>query len=427
MPQVSWLHYFKSILKIDVNASEPFIISNLNFLKEVIGLINQTDKRVLANYIMWRLVHESLPLLAPRYSSTKKLMPWEKIITPRWRYCISVLNESLGMALRFSYVRHYIGDKTSAFTKVLNLTSYIRDAYKTILQQLSPYIYTSTMQEAIGKADSVRFDILYKKELLNETYVSQMYENLSVINLNHFENVLSIRRWSTDRYLSQLRSSTKIDDLKQHAISIPMERFYNSEKNEIVLNAELFQAPFFRSDVQNYLNFGGIGSMIGREFARAFDKRGRQGWWSDISGSDNIEDRGQCIIQQYNDYIMNSTEYNDDAELIIINESETRNNILTDIYGLKAAYMGYNEWVNENGMEQLKPFALAQFTSKQLFWIRAANILCESATDPHPTGSRYPQKFRVMGPLFSLPEFAQDFNCSQGEVMNRGEDICIPN
>ncbi|XP_035210770.1 endothelin-converting enzyme 1-like isoform X2 [Stegodyphus dumicola] len=389
MPQVSWLHYFKSILKIDVNASEPFIISNLNFLKEVIGLINQTDKRVLANYIMWRLVHESLPLLAPRYSSTKKLMPWEKIITPRWRYCISVLNESLGMALRFSYVRHYIGDKTSA--------------------------------------DSVRFDILYKKELLNETYVSQMYENLSVINLNHFENVLSIRRWSTDRYLSQLRSSTKIDDLKQHAISIPMERFYNSEKNEIVLNAELFQAPFFRSDVQNYLNFGGIGSMIGREFARAFDKRGRQGWWSDISGSDNIEDRGQCIIQQYNDYIMNSTEYNDDAELIIINESETRNNILTDIYGLKAAYMGYNEWVNENGMEQLKPFALAQFTSKQLFWIRAANILCESATDPHPTGSRYPQKFRVMGPLFSLPEFAQDFNCSQGEVMNRGEDICIPN
>ena len=63
------------------------------------------------------------------------------------------------------------------------------------------------------------------------------------------------------------------------------------------------------------------------------------------------------------------------------------------------------------------------YSSQQMFWISAANVFCMKVrpealrasiiSDPHSPG-----KFRVIGPLSNMPDFAKDFNCPTGSPMN---------
>jgi len=46
--------------------------------------------------------------------------------------------------------------------------------------------------------------------------------------------------------------------------------------NEIVFPAGILQTPFFNSKDPYYLNYGGIGAVVGHELTHAFDNNGRQ-------------------------------------------------------------------------------------------------------------------------------------------------------
>lgn len=52
--------------------------------------------------------------------------------------------------------------------------------------------------------------------------------------------------------------------------------YYNPTKNQIVFPAGILQVPFF--DVNNplYLNYGGMGVVMGHELTHAFDDQGKK-------------------------------------------------------------------------------------------------------------------------------------------------------
>ena len=66
-----------------------------------------------------------------------------------------------------------------------------------------------------------------------------------------------------------------------------------------------------------YMNYGGIGSAIAHEIIHSLDNTGRQfdktgnlnNWWKPAA-QENYVKRVQCMIDQYNNYIENSTEKN---------------------------------------------------------------------------------------------------------------------
>lgn len=64
-----------------------------------------------------------------------------------------------------------------------------------------------------------------------------------------------------------------------------------------------------------------------------------------------------------------------------------------------------------------------QFTSKQMFWISAAQIWCLRAGDLYrrisiDRDTHSPTRFRVIGPMRNSKEFAIDFKCALGTPMN---------
>lgn len=73
--------------------------------------------------------------------------------------------------------------------------------------------------------------------------------------------------------------------------------------------AGILQGVFFSNDRPRYMNYGGIGFVIGHEITHGFDDQGRQfdkngnlvDWWAPDTRKAFVK-KAQCIIDQYSNY-----------------------------------------------------------------------------------------------------------------------------
>merc|ERR1711874_625336 len=171
-----------------------------------------------------------------------------------------------------------------------------------------------------------------------------------------------------------------------------------------------------------YMNYGGIGWVIGHEITHGFDDQGRQfdaagnlaNWWEDAT-KDKFLDKANCIIWQYGNYTANSVNKT-------LNGVNTQGENIADNGGIKEAYRAYDSWVKRHGEEPRLP-GLQSYTPHQMFWISAANTWCSKYRNKAlekriKTGAHSPGMFRVQGPFANSREFAEDFKCPTGTNMN---------
>ena len=86
--------------------------------------------------------------------------------------------------------------------------------------------------------------------------------------------------------------------------------YYSGSRNEIVFPAGILQPPFFDKTMDDAVNFGGIGVVIGHELTHGFDDEGRkfdpQGnlrdWWTQEDGKE-FEKRASCVANEYSNFI----------------------------------------------------------------------------------------------------------------------------
>lgn len=102
---------------------------------------------------------------------------------------------------------------------------------------------------------------------------------------------------------------------------------------------------------------------------------------------------------------------------------KTQGENIADNSGLKSAYYAYTERIDRNKPEPHLP-AFRQYTSKQMFWISAAQTWCSLDGDLYTRISMLerdvhsPNRFRVIGPMRNIKEFGMDFKCAPGTPMN---------
>lgn len=82
----------------------------------------------------------------------------------------------------------------------------------------------------------------------------------------------------------------------------------------IELPAGILQGMFFDASRPRYMNYGGMGFIIGHEITHGFDDEGRQfdlngnlvDWWNNGTEAHFLE-RAKCIIDQYSNYTEEKT------------------------------------------------------------------------------------------------------------------------
>jgi putative endopeptidase len=187
--------------------------------------------------------------------------------------------------------------------------------------------------------------------------------------------------------------------------------YFNPSYNEIVFPAGILQPPFFDLAMDDAVNYGAIGVVIGHEITHGYDDQGRKfdaegnlnSWWSDKDAKE-FEGRAQKVVDEYNAF--------EALPGLHVNGKLTLGENLADLGGISIAYDALQRSLAKDPSKRKN---IDGFTPEQRFFISFAQVwrtnIREAETrrlitvDPHSPG-----KFRAVGPLVNFQEFFDAFD-----------------
>ncbi|KAI4465576.1 zinc metalloprotease family m13 neprilysin-related [Holotrichia oblita] len=421
---IPWLQYINELLSphVAVTEDEVVIVNSLKYLEEFEKLMLKTDTRVQANYLLWRAVSYSMSYLPDQLRNRRlqydTVMTGETELVPRWKDCIIQCTSSLSIAADALYVRKYFNEraKKSAQELVYNIKSEFKKTLKHV-----DWMDEETREHALKKADMMVEYIGYPYELLDDVKLEEYYQGLTVNEASYFKSALNVSLFSNKLSFKKLHQPVNKTDWSTHSEATNVNAFYSPNENSIQFPAGILQGVYFNQDRPNYMNYGGIGFIIGHEITHGFDDDGRKydvegnlaDWWVHETEAAFVK-KAQCIVEQYGSYVVPELGQK-------LNGISSQGENIADNGGLKQAYLAYDTLVQNQGEEPKLPGL--DFNGRQLFWISSANIWC-AKTRPEILKQRLaedfhsPEKFRVLGSLQNSEQFSKDFSCKEGSNMN---------
>ncbi|XP_072385133.1 neprilysin-1-like [Diabrotica undecimpunctata] len=423
VPKFNWLEYFRTIFDMNINEDEQIVAYGISYFVELGKILSTTDRRIIHNYVLWRLVMSLSTHLVDDYQ--KERVEFRKILQGvlserhRWAQCVEWTNKKMGMAVGALYIRENF-DHLSKET-ALEMIHTIREAFNELLAE-NHWMDDETRTVAKEKADAINERIGYPKLITNKETLCKEYDQLNITKNEFMLNVLNILKFEAKQNLEKLRQ--EVDKEKWSTEPAVVNAFYNPNKNDIVFPAGILQPLFYSQHFPKSLNYGGIGVVIGHEITHGFDDKGRQfdkhgnmmQWWNNATIK-AFRERTQCIIDQYSRYKVNEVG-------LYINGRMTQGENIADNGGLKQSFRAYKKWSSLHEEEFDLPGL--NLTHDQLFFLNYAQIWCgsmrpEDALTKIRSSVHSPGPIRVLGPLSNSKDFAQAYGCPVGSPMNPPE------
>lgn len=419
VPKFRWMQYFSKFLPYSLSNDEKIVSFAPEYMKDIADLLAKTDKRTIANYVVWRVVLEFMPDLPEVYQKVRRnYRARSQGITrdkPRWQKCVELTNEEMGMAVGAMFIRENF--KKESKDAALHMIHNLREAFNDLLNE-NDWMDESTRKVARVKAYAMNERIGYPDFIKNESKLNEKYEKLYV-GSDYFSNIVNTKRFEVYSAMIKLRKTVDKDQWEQDPAVV--NAFYNPNTNDIVFPAGILQPPFYSDKFPKSLNYGGIGVVIGHEITHGFDDKGRQydmsgnlkQWWKNET-IDAFRQRAQCMIDQYSSYQLEQIGLNIDGK-------NTQGENIADNGGLKQAYRAYKKGLEEYGPEKDLPGI--GLTHQQLFFLNYAQIWCGSMRDEEAlekirTSVHSPGSIRVLGPLSNSYDFSEAYQCPPGSPMN---------
>ncbi|XP_008318964.1 endothelin-converting enzyme 1 [Cynoglossus semilaevis] len=419
-PAVDWMPYLTEVFApVQLNDSEPVVVYAKEYLQKVSELITKTNKSLLNNYMIMKVVRKMVSVLDQRFQDAEQrfletMYGTKKSCTPRWKLCVSDTDSALGFALGALFVKTTFAEDSKA--KVEDMVAEVQSAFEDGLKDIS-WMDQETKRAAKEKADTIYNMVGYPDFIMNATKLDKVFSDFEVVSEFYFQNVMQYYNFSSRVTADQLR---KTPNRNQWSMTPQTANaYYSPTKNEMVLPAGILKAPFYRQSTLKALNFGGIGVVMGHELTHAFDDQGREfdkdgnmhPWWKN-SSVEAFKKQTQCMVDQYSNYTINKEP---------LNGKQTLGENIADNGGLKAAFKAYMSWIKKNGEEASLP-ALGM-TNHQLFFVGFAQVWCavrtpESSHEGIMTDPHSPSRFRVIGTISNSREFSKHFGCKADAPMN---------
>ena len=372
-------------------------------------------------YLRWHVVDEAAPYLAAGFVDedfrfNRAFLRGAKEIEPRWKRCVQAADRDLGDALGQLYVEKTFG--ASGKSRMQAMIAAITAAMREDIASL-PWMSAETRRKALIKLGA------FSKGKVGYPDEWKDYSSVEVKRDDYFGNARRARVFEIR--LDQARIGKPTDRTLWGMTPPTVNAYYNAANNEIVFPAGILQPPFFDQNIDDAVNFGGIGVVIGHEYTHGFDDQGSkfdpqgnlENWWTPDDRK-AFEERTDCIAKEYDGFVSVKDAANGDVHL---NGRLTLGENTADNGGLRVAYMALQKTLAG------KPRAKVDgFSPEQRFFLGFANVWCQNATeeasrqlaqtDPHSPGA-----FRVLGSVSNMPEFALAFGCKAGQPMVR-ENAC---
>ena len=407
-------NFYLSRYFVDVNTPEfsEMNVSNPEFFKQVNGVIESEPLEALKIYVQWHLLNAGAPWLSTPFVDAnfnfRKTLTGQAAIKARWKRCVDATDGAMGEALGQRFVEETFGAEGKQ--RMLKMVDALEKALDQDIRSL-PWMTEDTKKQAKVKLDAIRNKIGYPD-------VWRDYSKLTIVPGDLMGNFLRANEFESRRQIVKI---SKPLDRKEWGMTPPtVNAYYSPPRNEIVFPAGILQPPFFDKKMDDDVNFGSIGAVIGHELTHGFDDQGRkfdpQGnlrdWWTEQDGKE-FEQRASCVADEYGNFIAI-----DDLKL---NGKLTLGENTADNGGARIALMALMSMIagDKTGRAAEK---IDGYTPEQRFYLGFARVWCEKRrpefsrmlvnVDPHSPGP-----FRTNGVVQNMPEFERAWGCKAGQPM----------
>ena len=387
-------------------------VSNPEFFKRVNGVFEAESLDALKTYVRWRELRNAAPWLSQPFADADfkmtQALTGQKQIQDRWKRCVDLVDGSLGEALGQRYVDLTFGAEGKQ--RMLKMVDALEKSLDEDIQNLS-CMSGETKKQAKTKLQAIRNKIGYP----------EAWRDYSSVVIQRDDLLGNVQR--TDEFESK-RQIAKIDqplDRKEWGMTPPtVNAYYNGSRNEIVFPAGILQPPFFDKTMDDAVNFGGVGLVIGHELTHGFDDQGRKfdptgnlrDWWTEQDGKE-FEKRVSCVADEYSNFVAV-----DDLKL---NGRLTLGENTADNGGARIALAALEHMIadDKTGKEAQK---IDGYTPEQRFFLGFGRVWCEKrrpeyARNQVTTNPHSPGKYRVNGVVQNMPEFQKAWGCKAGQPM----------
>jgi len=416
-PSFDLARYFEAIKApafTDVN------VANLGFYKSV-----NLDQFPLADwktYLRWRVLRAAAPGLSSAFVDEsfrfgEAYLRGTKELEARWKRCVRRVDGELGEALGRLFVEKTFGEEGRA--RMAQMVAALNKSMDKNVRGLA-WMTDATKTRALEKLAAFG---------TSKVGAPEKYRDYSSVVVSRDDFVGNVRRANAFEARRQLVKIGQPVDRTEWRMSPPtVNAYYSPPNTEIVFPAGILQPPFFDRTIDDPVNFGGIGAVIGHEYSHGFDDQGRKfdatgalkDWWTEEDAK-AFEERAACFVDEYGSFV--AVKDPKTGEEVKLNGRLTLGENTADNGGVRIAYGALKEALGAK-----TPAPKDGFTWDQRFFIGYAQVWCQNVTDDESrlraqTDTHSPGRYRVNGVLGNMPEFQQAFSCPAGQPMVR-EKAC---
>ena len=409
-PKLAWKAYFAAA---DVDNLTEVNVMTPSFFEGLETILTETPVSAWKQYLQFQVIDGYASALSKDFVDAsfelhrKQLagIPEQK---PRWKRAVETTAGGrgfgvLGDAVGKLYVKkHFTAD---AKARMDVLVKNLLKTYQKSIEELT-WMTPETKKRAQEKLAKITTKIGY----------TEKWRDYSALEIDD-DLVGNLRRSAQVEYRRMVEKlGAPVDRTEWGMTPQTVNAYYNPGMNEIVFPAAILQPPFFDATVDDAVNYGSIGSVIGHEISHAFDDQGSkydgdgnlQNWWTD-------EDRNafrkltEKLVAQYAGYKPLPGKS--------INGQLTLGENIADLSGMSIAFKAY-----QLSLAGKKSPVIDSWTGEQRFFLgwsqvwrrkyRDAEMVRRLLTDPHS-----PSRYRTNGPVMNLDAFYDAFDLKAGDAL----------
>ena len=388
-----------------------FNVNQPSYVQELGRLVSQTPASDWRAYFRYKLLDAYAPFMPPAYEQAqfdfkRGVLRGVKENSPRWKRAIQTLDGAMGELVGKLYVEKNFPPEAKA--RMQGLVGNLLKAFDQSIDQLD-WMSPATKLEAKRKLAKVTVKIGYP----------DTWRDYSTLRVERADLLGNVRRANEFEFARQLGKLGKPLDRGEWLMTPQtVNAYYYPPMNEIVFPAAILRPPFFDPEVDDAVNYGAIGAVIGHEVSHAFDDKGRQydgdgnlrDWWT-FDDNAKFQSRAARLVTQYSGYTV--------IDNLKLNGDLTLGENIGDLSGLALAYKAWQLSLAGGESPTIDGYSGAQrfFLGWVQIWrrkYRDDELRARAVTDPHS-----PSEFRCNAIATNLDAFYDAFGVKEGDKLYR--------
>jgi len=398
----------------ELGKQDLFVVKELGAITELAKLFRATPVSTWKAYLAFHYLNSSSDIMPDAFDRANfeffgKVVNGQQTPRERWKRGVNALSGAhadapLANAVGSIYVKRYFTPEAKA--EVTTLVRNLLSAYQERIKN-AEWMTPETRAVAIRKAQTVRVKVGYPDQW-------RSYASLEIKPRDAYGNRLRASKFEWNRVVSRINDKTDRDEWGMAPQAV--NAYYNPTFNEIVFPAAILQPPFFDTNADAAINYGGVGAVIGHEMGHGYDDQGAKSdengilrsWWKK-EDEKRFQEKTKMLSAQYSQF--------SPLPGLHVNGDFTSGENMGDLGGLSVAHAAYQ--ISLQG----KPApVLDGFTGDQRFYLGWAQVWRTLTRDEImrllvTSDFHSPAQYRINGIVRNIDGWYDAFGAKEGEKL----------